>query len=181
MKLSEKYGASPINAVNKLLFTSFTFSELFTLKKWTVLWSTYALYDPAYADQESFGFFIDTGNGWNTFLPSILFLVTMTVHPPSISPTSSFSFLSTLLSARNVGIIGMLKYYQEFYGTIMCTIAYFYNKRHLGKSVVECSLVVGISNSLWFFFPAFGMLICYRMIMENTFDMFITRSSSSIA
>ena len=145
MKLSEKYGASPINAVNKLLFTSFTFSELFTLKKWTLLWST------------------------------------MTLHPPSISPTSSFSFLSTLLSARNVGIIGMLKYYQEFYGTIMCTIAYFYNKRHHGKSVVECCLVVGISISLWFFFPAYGMVICYQMIMENTFDMFITRSSSSIA
>ena len=176
LKLSEKYGAHPVKAVNQLLFTSFSLPDILTLKKWTVIWSTYALYDPSYANQESFGFFVDFGNGWNTLLPSILCLLIMTFQPSS----SSSSFFS-ILTARHVGIIGMLKYYQEFYGTVMYVVSYLFNKRYQGRSTLECCLVVGISNSLWFFFPAFGMMISYQMIVQNNFDMFTNVSASSMS
>jgi hypothetical protein len=37
------------------------------------------VFDPSYANRESFGFFIDVGNGFSTIIPTVLFLVGMTV------------------------------------------------------------------------------------------------------
>lgn len=61
------------------------------------MWSTYSLYDPSYSNRESFGFFIDVGNGWTTLLPSALFMWGITYR---------------LLDARLLGLMGCLMFYQ---------------------------------------------------------------------
>jgi hypothetical protein len=155
--LLQKYSKTPVQAVSKLLFRDFSFYEIFTLKTWTIIWSTYSLYDPSYSNRETFGFFVDFGNGWTTLLPSLLFLYQMTFDA---------------YSARFIGIIGMIKYYQECYGTVIYVLSYVYNKRYKGRDPLECILVVGIANSLWFFFPIYGMYLCYDMIMTDSFDVF---------
>jgi len=37
-----------------------------------ILWSTYSLLDPSYVSTTSFGFWIDTGNGITTLVPTLL-------------------------------------------------------------------------------------------------------------
>ena len=156
-KLSEKYGKNPVDAVTKLLFQDLSVIEIFTLKTWTKIWATYALYDPSYANRESFGFFVDFGNGWVTLIPSMIFLYGMTFYG---------------ISARTMGMLGLVKFYQECYGTVMYVITYIYNRRYANRSMVECILVVGISNSLWFFFPIFGMILCCDMIRLDSYSSF---------
>jgi hypothetical protein len=61
------------------------------------VWSTYSLYDPSYCNRESFGFFIDVGNGWTTLVPSLVFVWGLTYD---------------ILEPRALGIMGCLMFYQ---------------------------------------------------------------------
>lgn len=156
--LMEKYSKTPVKAVTKLLFKDLTLTQILTLRTWTSIWATYALYDPSYANRESFGFFVDFGNGWVTLGPSLLFLYCMTFH--------------NLVSARIMGMIGLVKFYQECYGTVMYAISYVFNGRYKGRDPTECILVVGVSNGLWFFFPIAGMALCVHMILDDSYSLF---------
>ena len=131
----------------------------FNLKFWSKVWSTYSLYDPSYSNRESFGFFVDVGNGWTTCIPSILALLALTLDLPGIS-------------ARTVGVACMLKYYQEFYGTVIYFLSYIMNGRYKGKEFVEVALFVGLTNGLWFFFPLLGMYTSVELINSDSFKIF---------
>jgi hypothetical protein len=75
-KLKEKFGgAKSFDAVIQFFVAELDVKSTFSLKFWTKTWSTYSLYDPSYSNRESFGFFVDVGNGWTTLLPSLLFLI----------------------------------------------------------------------------------------------------------
>ena len=65
--------------------------------------------DPSYADQASFGFCVDVGNGFTTLVPSVLFAVSIT---------------SPLLDARHLGMLGLVMFWQEFYGTCVYFFQY---------------------------------------------------------
>ena len=67
------------------------------------MWATYAMYDPSYINDQSYGFFVDVSNGWATVVPSLVWLVSMTTSIPG-------------LSAQALGIMGMIKFYTEFHG-----------------------------------------------------------------
>ena len=71
----------------------------------------YAALDPSYADQASFGFCVDVGNGFTTLVPSVLFAVSIT---------------SPLLDARHLGMLGLVMFWQEFYGTCVYFFQYFF-------------------------------------------------------
>jgi len=62
--LKKKYKHDNWGAVVDLFLEPLTFSKLFSLRFWSKIWSTYSLYDPSYSNRESFGFFVDVGNGW---------------------------------------------------------------------------------------------------------------------
>ncbi len=92
-----------------------SFSEAFSLRFWTKVWSTYALYDPSYQNNESFGFFIDVGNGWTTLVPTLVWLYAMTYND--------------LVPARALGCLGIAKFWQELYGTVIYALSFFFNNR----------------------------------------------------
>lgn len=125
------------------------------------MWSTYSLYDPSYQNHESFGFFIDFGNGLSTIPPSILMNLAMVLD------TSS-----TLLSPLFVGCVGLAMYWQVMYGTIVYVLSFMFNRRYEGKSTLEVSLFVGISNSLWFFFPIVGIYACVCILRDGNMSVF---------
>eukprot|EP00798_Chlamydomonas_sp_ICE-L_P024204 gene24204-9802_t len=81
-------------------FVEVPVKEALTLKFWSLVWSTYSLMDPSYQDQTTFGFFVDVGNGFTTLLPTLLWALAMTWDVPG-------------LSARTLGAIGLVLYYQE--------------------------------------------------------------------
>lgn len=157
--LLAKHGKNPVQAVLNLMSRDLSLAEMLTLKTWASIWSVYSLYDTSYSNQESFGFFVDFGNGWVTILPTALMLVGMTFHG--------------IVSARVLGLINLVAFYQECYGTVMYVVSYLFNKRYVDRSPVECALVVGISNSLWFFFPIYGMYLCYDLIVTDSYSVFL--------
>ena len=96
------YGNNRWDAAAACMSGVVTVREAFSLRYWTRIWSTYALWDPSYANREAFGFFIDVGNGYSTLAPSLVFLAATTVAQNS------------LCSARIVGCIGLVSFWQVF-------------------------------------------------------------------
>jgi hypothetical protein len=138
-----------------LYTTPVSFRGFWSTRLWARTWLGYAYFDDGYADPKSFGFAIDVGNGFTTLVPSLLFLVGMTF--PIFSPAV-------------LGIIGLLVFYQKFYGTSLYFFQYLYNKRYQGRSLAGVLGVVGGTNGLWFVFPAFGLYVSVRLILDGSFD-----------
>mmetsp|Transcript_4436 Transcript_4436/g.10439 ORF Transcript_4436/g.10439 Transcript_4436/m.10439 type:complete len:227 (-) Transcript_4436:200-880(-) len=158
LKLKEKYEKKPMDAVVKFFMAPVSMNDIMNPKYWTKVWSTYSLYDPSYQNHESFGFFIDVGNGWTTIFPSMLWLICMTYH--------------NIVSARIIGFIGIAKFWQELYGTCIYALSFFFNNRQKGRTIGEVVLFVGLSNGLWFVFPLLGIYASWDMINTNTFHAF---------
>ena len=138
-----------------LYTTPVTLGGFWSTRLWARTWLGYAHYDDGYADPKSFGFAIDVGNGFTTLIPSLIFLVGMTF--PILSPAV-------------LGIVGLLIFYQKFYGTSLYFFQYLYNRRYRGRPLAGVLGVVGGTNGLWFVFPAFGLYVCVRLILDGSFD-----------
>mmetsp|Transcript_7408 Transcript_7408/g.9404 ORF Transcript_7408/g.9404 Transcript_7408/m.9404 type:complete len:235 (+) Transcript_7408:2-706(+) len=155
-KLRERFEATPsgrLAAVVDFFLTPLSSRTLFSPAFWSRIWSTYALYDPSYIDKQSFGFWIDVGNGHSTILPSLLWLFGMT-----------YDFLPPKLFA----IIGILSFYQEFYGTVIYFSQFIFNKRYQGKNLIEVLLFVSLSNGIWIFIPLIGIWASLRILLDDT-------------
>ncbi|MEZ4327848.1 MAG: hypothetical protein R3B40_21695 [Polyangiales bacterium] len=129
------------------------FFQLLSFKQWTLVWSSYALYDPGYAQRHSFGFNIDVGNGFSTIIPATLFAFGMTYD---------------LVSPQILGIIGVAMFWQMFYGTVVYFFQFFHSGRHHGHSKAAIWLFVGASNGMWFIFPLWGIAVSVWMILNNS-------------
>ncbi len=102
-RLVKTYGTNRWGAVSEFFTASVPWGSLFDGAFWSRVWATYAMYDPSYINDQSYGFFVDVSNGWATVVPSLMWLVSMTTTIPG-------------LSARALGIMGMIKFYTEFHG-----------------------------------------------------------------
>ncbi len=125
--------------------------------QWTGIWSTYALFDPGYVQRNSFGFIIDVGNGVTTLVPAALF---------------AFGMTFPMMPARVLGIIGVMMFWQMFYGTILYFFQFFFSRRHVGHSRKNIVLFVGATNGMWFIFPIWGMIVSVWMILQNSYTIF---------
>ena len=128
-----------------------------SLRFWGRVWSTYAVYDPSYADPTTFGFWIDAGNGHTTLVPSLLWLVGMTAE---------------VVPARAFGLVGLVAFYQELYGTVIYFSSFFYNGRHRGKTRLEVALFVGLSNGLWVAGPLVGICAALACVESGDYAAF---------
>jgi hypothetical protein len=146
---------SPDRPRGNLYTTPVSLREFFSTRLWARTWLGYAHWDDGYADPKSFGFAIDVGNGFSTLIPGLLFLVGMTL--PLFSPIV-------------LGIIGLLIFYQKFYGTCLYFFQFVYNRRYENRSWSGLLAVVGGTNGLWLVFPAIGIYVCLRLILESRFD-----------
>eukprot|EP00128_Syssomonas_multiformis_P010682 Colp12_sorted_trinity150504_noHs@17559 len=131
--------------------------DALTLAYWSKVWSTYSLLDPSYSDTTTFGYCIDVGNGFSSFLPTLIFPIAITWR---------------ILSPKVAGIIGMISMYQMLYGTIVYFFSYIHNRRFRGKPFWNLWLVI-FSNSIWVVFPLIGMYAGYDMIMTESYNIFL--------
>ncbi len=122
-------------------------------RRWAEVWSSYSLFDDAYANERSFGFWVDTGNGYSTLIPSVVFLYGMTYD---------------FMPAQWLGIIGVALFWQKFYGTIIYFWAYVHSKQYVGQPRGGV-IFVALLNGLWFLGPAWGMVISISMITSGGF------------
>jgi hypothetical protein len=98
----------------------------------------------------------DVGNGWSTLLPSLFFLVGMTAG---------------FVPAVVLGLVGAFLFYQKLYCTCLYFFSYFFNRRYEGHPVARLIPIVGGSNGVWLVFPAVGLYVCIRLILENRYDL----------
>jgi hypothetical protein len=158
-ELQEQYGERRLEACLDFFTAPVTLWEVFSLRYWARVWSTYSLYDPAYSSKKSYGFWIDVGNGHSMLIPSILLCINMTLHWP--------------MSPKVMGVVGIICYYQMFYGCVLYFLQFFANGRHRGKSSFEVALFVGVSNGIWISFPLLGLWACIMLIATNTWQVFM--------
>lgn len=131
--------------------------KLLSFRQWTEVWSSYALFDPGYASRSSFGFNIDFGNGWST---------------PVFAGLFAFGMTFELMPARILGIIGVIMFWQMFYGTVVYFFQFFNAGRHKGHSLGTLVLFIGTSNGLWFIFPLWGLALSIQMILHDSYSLF---------
>ena len=132
--------------------------RVLSFSQWTTIWSGYSLFDPGYSDRRSFGYNIDVGNGFTTLVPALLFAFGMTFD---------------WLPARVLGIIGVIMFWQMFYGTAVYFFQFFNNGRHRGHSVANLLLFVGVSNLMWFIFPILGLWASTQLILDGSYAVFL--------
>jgi hypothetical protein len=149
-----EYRGRELDRARDFFVTEVPVTKLFSPSLWAELWSTYSVFDDSYADRKSFGFFVDIGNGFSTLVPSLLVLFGMTFE---------------IVSARTLGIVALLLFYQTWYGTLVYFASFIMNKRYRGHTAFNLALFVGTSNGLWFTFPVFGMYTAVRLIESNSY------------
>jgi len=156
--LHQRHGKSgALEAVGALFSLPLSLEEAVTLKTWHIVWATYSLYDNSYANEESFGFFIDVGNGWTTIVPMAVFSLGLIFG----------------VGEANVAMWACLclcSFYQMMYGTLIYLLSYIYNRRHDGFGTVEVVLFVALTNAIWVIMPLVGIGVCYQVLKTGSME-----------
>lgn len=181
--LRERYGGLAISNNERLaafayLTAPLSLTSLFDGQEWAVMWSTYSLWDPSYQNDESFGFFIDVGNGWSTIVPCLLWNVAICCpHHFDAHSNSNSSF------ALWVGFIGAMSYWQVLYGTIIYLLSYVWNRRYVGRPWQEVLGFVGCANGIWLVFPVLALYASFQILetrdVRAVFSVAATATASS--
>jgi hypothetical protein len=156
--IREPYRGREVRRVTEIFARPIPVLRVLSFREWTTIWSTYSLFDPGYSDRRSFGYNIDVGNGFTTLIPATLFAFGMTFE---------------LMPARWLGIIGVIMFWQMFYGTAVYFFQFFNNGRHRGHSVRDVLLFVGVSNLMWFVFPIWGLCTSIDLILTGSYNVFL--------
>ncbi len=154
----QRYAGRELDRVFDFFKEKMPLSETLSMSRWADVWASYSLFDESYSNKKSFGFFIDIGNGFTTLIPSLVFVYGIT-----------FQFIS----ARALGLLGLLISYQMFYGTAVYFTSYIMNRRYRGHSLLSTAMFVGLSNGLWTAFPLWAMVLSVRMIYADDFSVFL--------
>ncbi|MBA0125887.1 hypothetical protein H0B56_10075 [Haloechinothrix sp. YIM 98757] len=148
------YRGRELDRVIDFFTTPIRLREIVRPTTWAQVWSSYSLFDPAYANRKSFGFWADSGNGYVTLIPSLLFIYGLTFD---------------IMPARALGIMGLLIFWMMFYGTVLYYVAYFFNKEYVGHTKRNLAIFIGGTNSLWIFAPAWGMVASIILISTGSY------------
>ena len=128
---------------------------------WADMWATYALFDDHYADDHSYPYFVDCGNGVFMLLPTLLLLCGMTNDLSSIG-----------LTPRLLGLVSLLAFWTQLYGTVMYIWTFYRHKRY-EPAGVKAHLIMWGFNSLWLVAPSFGCYAAWTMILSNDLKLFL--------
>lgn len=153
----DRFAGRPMDRMDEVFALRIPLTKLFSFHSWTGIWSSYALFDPGYARKGSFGFNIDVGNGFSTFIPALLFAVGMTYE---------------VVSARVLGVIGIAMFWQMFYGTVVYFFQFFHNGRHVGHTRKDLMIFVGSTNVMWFVFPIWGIAASWALVASDSYAIF---------
>jgi hypothetical protein len=129
---------------------------------WTDMWSTYTLFDPCYNDDGTFGFWIDSGNGVLTLLPSLALLYNLTYDLPA-----AWGF-----APKWMALLSIIIFWTELYGTVLYAWGFFYRAQHKKIGWFNTAVFVACTNGIWFVVPAIGIWLMVRVQETNSFALF---------
>ncbi|MCY4046169.1 MAG: hypothetical protein OXE99_13990 [Cellvibrionales bacterium] len=141
-----------------ILLAPVTRKSVFSPTFWSDIWSTYSLYDGSYADRKTYGFTIDTGNGFATFIPSLIlhFGMTVPVFPPMF-----------------IGILGIMMFWQWTYCTSLYWASFFIAGRHKLISKKDMFVYIWGTNAPWVMFSILGLYASVRIVLDNSYAVFL--------
>ncbi len=141
-------------AVVEFFFSGVPLGRMFSPTLWADVWATYSLYDGSFADRRTFGFNIDISNGVVTIIPTLVLYA---------------AFTTGLLPALVAGLIGLILFWQQAYGTIVYFVSFFVVKRHRQISRLDFLLFILPWNAVWVLFPALGIYVSVRLILDGNY------------
>lgn len=153
-----EYRGREIARVRDFILAKVSQRELLSPTFWSDVWASYSVFDASYADRRSYGFFVDVGNGLTTLIPSLLFLHAMT---------------SAALPARALGVVGIVLFYQMWYGTVIYLLSFFFNRRHAGHPRSHIALIIGVSNGLWLVAAPIGLYASIALVYSDSYEIFL--------
>ncbi len=122
---------------------------------WAEVWATYSMFDSAYADRNTYGFNIDIGNGFVTFVPTLILYVTYT---------------DALLPAMAAGILGTMLFWQWTYASSLYLVSFFVGQKRRLVSGREFYLYIVGPNSIWILIPIVGLYVSIRLILDGDYS-----------
>ena len=129
-------------------------AQLFSLTFRSEIYSVYSVTDPAYTDKSSCGFNTDIWNGFWTFIPTVLLLVTFAypVIPPFI-----------------VGVIGIALFHQWIFGTIMYSASFYVSGHYKSVSNSDAFLFIWVINGGWILCAVLGLFVSIKLILDQNY------------
>lgn len=128
-------------------------------KVWAEMWATYTIFDPCYANSNTFGYWVDSGNGFFTLLPSLALLYNLTYPIAFITP-----FFMALGS--------IIVFWTELYGTIIYFWTFLAQGLHRKNGVLNTIVFVGCTNGIWFVVPIIAIYLLIGVLQTNSFAVF---------
>ena len=149
--LAKRKGVSPARAY---LTTQVPLSPAKILSPgfWSDSFAAYSFYDDAYADRSSCGFNVDVANGFWTFVPSVLLLVT---------------YSSPVIPATVAGFIGVAVFYQWIYVTTLYMQSFFVAKRHRSMRRSDVLVYIWMINGFWILSAVLGFFVSVNLVMDR--------------
>lgn len=148
----QQTGQSP---VREFLLGKVPFRNLLSPTTWADVWAVYAQIDGSYADRSTYGFNVDTANGFVTLVPTLLLYAAYTAASPA---------------AVVAGIIGVMVFWQWTYATSVYVFSFFVARRHSGLARRELYIYIGALNSPWVLCGLVGLYVSVRLILDGDYS-----------
>ena len=150
-KRRKETGRSP---AFEFLGTKISLRQMVSPTLWADVWATYSLHDASFADRRTYGFNVDTANGFATLIPTAVLYAAYTVE---------------FLPAVVAGMIGLMIFWQWTYMTSVYMASFFIAKRHLSLGRKELAIAILAVNSPWILFPLLGLYVSIRLILDGDY------------
>ena len=147
----EVMGASASKA---FMNTRLSISQIFSVTFWSEIYSVYSVTDPAYTDKTSCGFNTDIWNGFWTFIPTVLLLVT---------------FASPFIPPFVTGVIGIALFHQWIFGTVMYSASFYVGGHYKSVSTSDAFLFIWVINGSWILCAVLGFYVSVRLILNQNY------------
>ena len=147
----QQTGRSP---VREFLLGRVPFESMLSPTTWADVWAVYAQIDASYADRSTYGFNVDTANGFVTAVPTLLLYAAYTAASPA---------------AVVAGIIGVMVFWQWTYATSVYVFSFFVAGRHSGLARRDLYIYIGALNSPWVLCGLFGLYVSVRLILDGNY------------
>lgn len=142
----------------RFLTTKIPWSHVLSPNLWADVWATYARFDSSYANRSTYGFNVDVGNGFVTFIPTLLLYVALTIH---------------FLPATVVGILGIMLFWQWTYMSSLYWVSFFVANRQSDLSTSDLCIFIWGMNLPWVACPLLGLYVSIQIVVDGNFNILL--------
>lgn len=142
-------------AAAEFLMTRVPLTQACSPRVWADVWATYAVFDSAYVDRNTYGFNVDIANGFATPVTTLILYTAMT---------------GGLLPAIAVGVLGTMLCWQWVYVSSLYLVSFFIGGKRRRVEARHFYAFMVFPNSVWILLPIVGLYVSIRLIVDGDFS-----------